>query len=208
MRFFARRAAYEVLPPPYPLDFDHWTAGTAQDYLQWYTAHIPERAAYVYRRALGKPLPDGPIDPEALTGIWAWFLKTAKTEPVPEERRREGCEKFGRFGDTFLSETRFTVLTEFILRDIAMFISLVFTTNHPSLYWDTVQTPKRHVNFQQPVLKGFLNARYGKPFAAAFQPDHMVSVQAAKLLPDHGKISAAERDLVNLYRLWEQDIPG
>lgn len=52
MRFFARRAAYEVLPPPYPLDFDHWTAGTAQDYLQWYTAHIPERAAYVYRRAL------------------------------------------------------------------------------------------------------------------------------------------------------------
>lgn len=95
MRFFARRAAYEVLPPPYP---------------------------------------------------------------VPEERRREECEKFGRFGDTFLSETRFTILTEFILRDIAMFISLVFTTNHPSLYWDTVQTPKR--------------------------------------------------DLVNLYRLWEQDIPG
>ena len=65
MRFFARRAAYEVLPPPYPLDFDHWTADTAQDYLQWYTAHVPERAAYVYRRALGKPLPDGPIDPES-----------------------------------------------------------------------------------------------------------------------------------------------
>lgn len=194
---------YEILVPPYPLEFDDWSREKAADYLAWFVLHVPERAAYVYHAATGNSLPDGAIPPECLIDIWSWFLKHAKIEPVPKQEIEYQRQKFGYFGEDFISKTRFNVRTEYLIRDIAMLMSAVFTTNYPNLYWDFASKPKKYIFINQPVLKGFVNTRYGKPFADVFQPVHMVHVQAVKFKERKSCIT----DLFDLFCLWEQDIP-
>ena len=197
---------FEILVPPYVLDYDHWTVRQAEEYLQWYVSHIPERAAYVYQLAGGKGQMEEPIDPECLLVVWRWFLKIAEIEPVPKAIVDAQREKFAKLGESFLTKEQFSVRTEYILRAIAMLISAVFTTNYPALYWDVIRKPKRDVNYLQPVLCGFVNTQFGKPFHDTFPPDHMVGVQAAKCL-DRTEKRATERDLLIVYRYWEQCVP-
>lgn len=194
---------YEILPPPYPLEFDDWSKEKAADYLEWFVSHIPARATYLYQTATGNLLPEKAIPPACLIDIWNWFLKHAKTEAVPKQEIERQQQQFGHLGESFISKTRFTVKTEYLIRDIAMLMSAVFTTNYPNLYWDFDSKPKRYIYINQPVLKGFLNTRYGKPFADAFQPVHMVHVQAVKFK----KGKSCSTDLFNLFHLWAQDIP-
>lgn len=195
---------YEILPPPYPLEFDEWSRQKAQDYLNWFVAHVPERAAYVLEKSVGMALPEGAIPPEVLLDVWAWFLRNAKTERVPQKEIEAQRKQFGHFGSSFVNERRWTVKTEYMIRDVAMLMSAVFTTNYPILYWDFDSKPKRYIFFNQPVLKGFLNLRYGKPFADVFQPVHMVTVQAS----DFFRGSAQPDALYNLFLHWRQDIPS
>lgn len=35
--------SYEVLVPPFSLEYDTWSSIKAEEYLEWYKAHIPER---------------------------------------------------------------------------------------------------------------------------------------------------------------------
>ena len=90
---------------------------------------------------------------------------------------------FSKFGENIIAKTRLTLKTEYIVRDIAMLMSLVFTENYSQLYWDIAVKPKRYVFFHHPVLRGFLdtNPSYPKPFSPDFEPVHMVGVQASGL---------------------------
>lgn len=198
---------YSLLLPPYKLDYDNWSLIKAQDYLHWYVDNMPSRAEYVVENAIGEGNLKAPINPTILIDVWKWFLKNAIIEFVPHDIIAGERKNFGNFGESFISDERFSVNTEYIIRDIAMLVSFIFTTNHNTLFWDIITKPKKHIFYMQPVLKGFVNTSYGKPFKDSFQPDHMVYVQAAKLLPDDGKVCAAENDLYNLYNRWENDIP-
>lgn len=84
-----------------------------------------------------------------------------------------------------------------------MYLSAVFTTNYPAIHWEIIRKPKRHVDYNQPVLKRFLDTRHGKPFESTFQLDHMVHIPAVRIQEGDG----SPNDLLNLYHLWEQDIP-
>lgn len=194
---------YEILIPPCNLDYDNWTKKQAEEYLNWFVAHVPERAAYVLKKATGKSLPEGPIPPEVLLHVWKWFLRVATTEPVPEEEQEAQRAAFGHFGEDFIDKEQLSLQTEFIIRDIAMLMSAVFTTNYPVLYWGFDSKPKRYLFINQPVLKGFLNLDYEKPFADVFPPEHMVHVQAARILLH----SAHPKDLFNLFQWWRKNIP-
>lgn len=193
---------YDALLPPFPLRYDDWSEKEAEEYLAWYTAHIPERVDYLAGQ-VGIHLAGEKIPPETLLDVWTWFYREAQVETVPQEEVRRQREAFGYLGESFIQKTRFTLRTEFILRDIAMYTSAVFTSNYPVLCWDIVRKPKRDVCYHRPVIKGFLNLRYGKPFASTFQPDLMLNTQAAKFRNRTGSVN----DLLAIYRLWTQDIP-
>lgn len=186
------------------MEFDEWTREKAQDYLNWFVAHIPERADYVLQKSMGMALPEGAINPESLIDVWAWFLQNARTERVPQKEIEAQRKQFSHLGSSFVNERRWTVKTEFMIRDISMLMSAVFTTNYPILYWDFDCKPKRYIFINQLVLKGFLNFRYGKPFADVFQPVHMVTVQAS----DFFRGSASPEDLFCLFLHRKQDIPS
>lgn len=193
---------YDILVPPFPLEYDEWSQKRAEEYLEWYVAHIPERVKYLSQKA-GVQITGERIPPETLIDIWAWFFQNAEIEKTPKKELEKQRVAFGQFGESFIAKTRYTVRSEYILRDIAMYLSAVFTTNHPVIHWDIIRKPKRDIFYHQPVLKGFLDTRYEKPFESTFQPDHMVHIQAVGFRKGNGSSS----DLLNLYRLWEQDIP-
>lgn len=193
---------YEVLVPPFSLEYDTWSSIKAEEYLEWYKTHIPERIKYLSHKA-GVQITEERIKPETLTDIWTWFFQNAEIEKVPKRELEKQQAAFGQFGDSFFAKTRYSVRSEYILRDIAMYLSAVFKTNHPAIHWGIIRKPKRHVNYNQPVLKGFLDTRHGKPFESTFQPDHMVHIQAVRFCEGTG----TPNDLLNLYRIWEQDIP-
>lgn len=191
---------YEVLLPPYELDFDNWNHKKAQDYLEWFKSNLYERSVYVYNKAVTKSDTVLDTSPEVLRKVWKWFLKIAEIEKVPEKEQKG---EFGYLGESFISRTQLSVLTEFIIRDIAMLMSVVFMENHSCLYWDFDTKPKQYIFLNHPVIKGFVDNRAGKPFYPVFEPVHMVHVQASGILENEATVN----DLINIYYKWESTIP-
>lgn len=194
---------YDILLPPFQLDYDHWNHETAQTYLNWFVAHVQERASYVLHQSDSMAHIQDSVSSEALLHVWKWFLRIAEIEPVPQQELELQRAKFARFGENFIGKTRLSIRTEYILRDIGMLVGAVFTANHNCLYWDFDGKPKKYIFLNRPVLKGFRDLRYEKTFSPVFEPVHMVGIQAAKHLDGTAKSS----DLVNLYKHWEQHIP-
>lgn len=202
---------YEVLVPPFKLDFDNWTKEQAEEYRDWFIENMHERAEYVMEMCRASSLFSRfsrrlPLSsPDNLLIVWKWFRRVARTESVSEEEIEAQRAQFDYLGESFISKTQRTVLTECIISDIGMLMSVILTENYSDLYWDIIRSPKNHVYLNRPVIKGFIdnNPRYPKPFEAVFEPVHMVGVQAAGYI-NH---ISSDRDLLNVYRLWIKWIP-
>ncbi|MBQ9534965.1 MAG: hypothetical protein IJU78_03885 [Clostridia bacterium] len=197
---------YEILYPPLRLEYDNWSKQEAEQYLSWYISHVEERAQYVlqHSRSGMAYLSIEKIDETCLLSVWQWFLENAEVEAVPLEEVLRQQKAFEAFGDSFVAKTRLDVLSEYVIRDIAMLISHIFISKHPKLYWGVDAKSKRYIYRNRPIIKGFVDMRYGNPFAAVFEPDHMVHVQAVRILDRRANGS----DLYNLYKLWEGFVPN
>lgn len=197
---------YEVLSPPFALDFENWTKDKAEEYKSWFIGNMHERAEYVMKMCRSRSSRQIQLtSPDNLLTVWRWFRRIARTEQIPRKEIEAQRARFGYLGESFVSKKRMTVLTESIIRDIAMLLSVILTENYNNLYWEIVQKPKSDVWYNHPVLKGFINdsLNYPKPFAASFEPVHMVKVQATKYI--NGRSS--DSDLFDLYNLWIKWIP-
>ena len=135
--------------------------------------------------------------------VWRWFLKTARVEKKP---KGNGIDiKRGRepIGELFGIREQFSVSTQYILRDIGMYLGKVFTANYPGITWDYYTIPKEDMFVNQPQLFGFVDQNYSPPFKPSFQPIYMAEVQAAKVFTKRQK----EADLYDLFTTWEKNIP-
>lgn len=162
---------------------------------------IPCRIAYISRFCadeLGVPVSKMDRSPESLQLLWKWFRRRAKTEPIPRKERMERRQRSPR--ELWQNQRQLTAETEYILRDIGMYLGEVFRKNHPGIYWTYYTKPKRDFFVNHPLLKGFVDRSFGAPFDAVFEPIHMAHVQAAKIL--NGK--SADNDLYNLYLWWAE----
>lgn len=196
---------YLPLIPPIPLHYDSWSKKQADEYLMWFTSNVPERAKYILNFA-GYATCDEPFcnhSSEVLFYIWKWLLSVACIEQVPKSILDKQKVEWALFGNSFVSDIRLDILTEYVLRDIAMLVSYIFTLNYDGLYWGYDTKAKNYAFRNHPVLKGFLDTRYKKPFQAVFEPVHMVGVQASKIL----KHTAKETDLLCMYNYWANLIP-
>lgn len=199
---------YDVLVPPFQLDYDNWVLSQAYEYKDWFVENMHERAEYVIKKsgvAKKQSANEWVASPEILIKVWKWFRSIVKYEPVPSKELEEQRSQFARFGENFITKKRLTVLSKLIIQDIAMLLSVMLTNNYSCLYWDVVRKPKNHIWINRPVIKGFIDANpdYPKPFDASFQPVHMVKVQAAKI-PDS---ESSDTDLFDLYNYWINLVP-
>lgn len=201
MHWHFRKLKYDILVPKLDKNIFRLTEEETTAYFEWFMEQVPLRVAYVSKvcaKELHIPVERMDCSPESLLLLWKWFRKRAKTERViltEEEKKQPGYAN-----GMFRHERQLTLETEYILRDIGMYLGETFRKNHPQIYWTYYTKPKRSFFANHPLLKGFVDMTTGVPFHAEFEPIHMAGVQASKILSKESKDS----DLLNIYNIWAQ----
>jgi hypothetical protein len=203
---FIKDVNYDLLVPPLGLDFYNMTAKQAGENFEWFVSKIPERMAYFRNRCasdLNIPIETFDYSSDSMIPVWRWFLKIARMEKTPKEeleRMKEGAKVFG---ESFINLEQFTVATQFIMRDIGMYIGQSYVLNYPQLYWHYHTKPKNEINAKQPVIAGFRAKYMDKEGDAVINPMGFVEGAAAGFFDKTQK----ETDIYDSYMQWVQWIP-
>lgn len=149
-------------------------------------AQVPQRREYLIRQVTGRKdaVPD--FRPETLLTIWRWFLKSALVVKNEETGR-----------------PMLSLVTEYILRDIGMYVGQMWVINCPQLRWTYTTQPRNDFFVNRPLVQGFSDRDFDPPFPMSFEPIHMVGVQASGLLLH----KASRSDLYELYQKWLAYVP-
>ena len=201
MNWHFRKLKYDILIPQLDKSIFKLTEEETAAYFEWFMEQVPLRVAYVSKvcaKELHIPVERMDCSPESLLLLWKWFRKRAKTERVilTEEEKKQPEYANGMLRN----EHQLTLETEYILRDIGMYLGETFRKNHPQIYWTYYTKPKRSFFANHPLLKVFIDMTTGVPFHAEFEPIHMAGVQASKILSKKSK----DNDLLNIYNIWAQ----
>lgn len=200
MHWGIKKVNYEVLVPQLDKGIFQLNETEAEQYFRWFLDKIPERVTYVSHicaMELGINEERMNCSPDSLLLLWKWFRKRAKTEPVV--RTNNG----NRFPDSvWKNERQLTLETEYILRDIGMYLGETFRKNNSAIYWTYYTQPRRDFFVNHPLLKGFTDRTFGAPFEASFEPIHMAHVQAVKIISNKSRDS----DLLRIYKIWAEKV--
>lgn len=193
MHWRHKKVTYDILIPELDKDIFQLDEKEAASYFQWFIERIPERVSYVSEvcaKELRVSVEKMDCSPESLLLLWKWFRRKARTELVvcTDEKSDTICD----------NRRQLTLETEYILRDVGMYLGETFKKNNPQIYWTYYTKPHRDFFVNHPLLKGFVDRTFGKPFEACFEPIHMAHVQAARILDKTSK----NEDLFNIYSLW------
>lgn len=190
VRLHFPKAHYEYLVPQLGKGIYQLNAEEAAAYFDAFTGKIPERVSYVSRicaKELRVPKSRLDCSPDSLLPLWKWFRRRAKTAPIPSAGAENGVRQL-------------TPETEYILRDIGMYLGETLRKNLPGIYWTYYTEPCNDFFQNHPLLKGFVDRTTGTPCPVCFEPIHMTRVQASKILT--GK--SGDEDLRNLYSIWAE----
>lgn len=203
---FIKDIKYDLLVPPLGLECSKMTPKQVKENFDWFISKIPERMEYFRKRCSSDmDIEVGKLDfsAESILYIWKWFLKTAQVEKISKSEVEEMKVKYAQFGDSWVEYERFSVVTEFILRDIGMYIGQAFVQSSELITWSYVSKPKNLVHVNAPILIGFVDNRYDPPFRPQLEPIGAVRGQALRLLTNESK----EADLFNLFTRWLDFVP-
>lgn len=197
MHWRPKKIKYDILLPNLNKSIFELNEQEAADYFDWYIEQVPARVTYVSKvcaKALHVPVGKIDCSPESLLLLWKWFRRKARTERVIREKNQSDLAP----NIILANDRQLTLETEYILRDIGMYLGETFRKNHPNIYWTYYTKPRRDFFVNHPLLKGFIDTSAGYPFEACFEPIHMAGVQAAKILSK----KSSDADLFNLYCFW------
>ena len=202
-----KNTEYKPLSLPINKPFCELTHNETEALFQWFLSHISERIAYLSAFAsetkFGLRL-ELDLSPTSLIPLWTWFLSVAEIERLEKKQQAECDEIAGSSTMTFSdyitnrSDKRLSLFSEYILIDIGIYLGQVFVMNHPGIKWTYYEIPRTDFFVNRPVLSGFEDRRFSPPFKMYFEPIHMASIQASKLIKHNG----AKDNLYNLYREW------
>lgn len=200
---------YQFAIPPLNKPFSELSSQEAKEFFDWYMKVLPSRIQYLSRYCDNQRGNDAmDLSPESLIPLWRWFLIIARKESTSKwelEQLAQQYKKCPLLKDYMLdqSKEKFSLETEFILRDIGMYLGAVFVKNNPSILWGYYEQPKTDFFVNTPLLQGFVDTRFEPPFPMVFEPIHMVGVQAANIWDN----TQSNDDLLCLYRKWLKYIP-
>lgn len=203
MHWRRKKITYDILIPELGKSIFQLNKEEAGAYFRWYMEKVPERVSYVSRvcaKELHISVEKLDCSPESLLLLWKWFRRRARTEhvrPTKEEKQHK------KWPNHVLTNTRqMSLETEYIIRDIGMYLGETFRKNMPQIYWTYYTKPKRDFFQNHPLLKGFIDRSFGHPCEVCFEPIHMTRVQASRLLDRTSK----NADLFDLYHLWAEKV--
>ena len=178
-----KKMSYHICIPPINKSFFSFSTKETADYFEWFTSTIYERTEYLSKKCAEDLNIDGNVlnmKPESLIFLWKWFLNVAETEKEEKENLQLDLQ------------------TEYIIRDIGMYLGETFNKNFQNIYWTYYESPKTDFFVNRPILAGFSDKNFSPPYNMYFEPIHMTRVQASKILTCNAK----ECDLFNLYEKW------
>ena len=186
--------SYDICIPPFTKDVDDMSHEEIAMYFSWFMSVLPQRIDYLSEVCAAELSCDRSamdLSPESLRLLWRWFLKVAKTEDAILHRR---------------PVQRPTMQTEYILRDVGMYLGETFQRNHESLHWGYYLKPVDHYAYW-PLIMGFVDRSCTPPFKMVFEPIGMAGRQAINALGAFRveKPPIPDEDaLIKLYHRWEQ----
>lgn len=178
---------YTICVPPISKPFESFNSAETKSYFDWYVNIIPDRIQYltkVISDDLGTGNKFNILSPESLVQIWTWFLREAKIETTASDALHLDMQ------------------TEYIVRDIGMYVGEMFNSHYSCINWGYYEMPKTDFFVNRPLLIGFKDNSISPPFNMVFEPIHMIRVQACKLLSNRQK----NDDLLKLYNKWAEKI--
>lgn len=193
---------YDILIPPLSKPFDMLSLEEATNYFEWYINCIPKRIEYL-RRVSNLQLD---FSSESLVPLWNWLLKHAEIENTPKARLKEFNSQIKAMpydiANTVLkeNETQFSLQTEYILRDIAMYFGEVCVKNNQAIYWGFHTDTEKDSFANMPILMGFLDRDFSPPFQAEFDPTFTVRCIACNIFDG----DATKQDLKYMYDKWQR----
>ena len=197
---------YDLLVPPLGLDCSKLTPKQAKENFDWFVSKIPERMKYLSSRCasdLKLQIEKLDFSAESILLIWKWFLGKAQIERTPKDEIEQMKRKYAQFGDSWVEYERFSVATEYVIRDIGMYLGQAFVHFSNHIEWGYVTKPKNLVHVNAPILIGFEDYRYTPTFKPQFEPISAVRRQALNLMTKESK----ESDLYNLFIKWLEYVP-
>lgn len=199
MHWRFRKLTYDILVPNLEKSIFNLNEDEAAAYFDWFMEQVPQRVEYVSKicaKELGVPLDYMDCSPKSLLLLWKWFRKRAKTEPVVLSST--DAEHPNYHNEIFCNNRQLTLETEYIIRDVGMYLAETFRKEYSHIYWSYYTEPKRNFFVNHPLLRGFVDTTTGSPFDAEFEPIHMAGIQARKILYNKSK----DTDLFDIYTIW------
>jgi len=197
---FKQDFSYDFSISPQGYNYSMMTEHDAESHFNWFLNNISSRIKY-----LQSFCPDNiklDYSYESLIDLWAFFLNIARTEKIPKNKYNELQKKYSALGDDFIGVRQLTVATEYLARDIGIYLSEIFKKTSSDVYWHFSVKPKSYFFVNRPMLAGFVDTDFDPPFLCECDPVHLVGVQASKLLDCQSNIY----DLYNIALVWKEKI--
>ena len=181
----------QQLPPEFAKRPENFTPKEAKAYYEWYMDILPQRVAYLTQTCAAEmkvSIESFDDFPNCCKVLWEWFLRHATLQETSEEERAQMRAQFGYLGEWWIAKEKVSDFSELVLRDIGMFLGDSWVRHYPSLHWELVKKPKNYINVNKPHVVGFSSKDI-------FEPIHMASVQASKIL-DNRQYSESLFDMI------------
>lgn len=182
---------YEIIQPPYPMQFTELAKAELKEYYSWFIGEIPTRVEILkgaVRNTGGFENWNADYEPASLIGLGNWFSSQVRIRPRTQEEV-EGIESRLRFPleiPNYELDTKTTSLSI----DLGMYFGSVLIRNHCGLRWDQKITSKKFADYGQPVVVGF--------GAAILNPVRIVMMLAYGVADG----SQSGNRLEQLYKVW------
>ncbi len=214
MKISEKQINYEPLIIPLNKSFMDLSKKESQEYFDWFISHIDERAEYLRQKVsngLGISIELLDYSLNSLKPIWKWFLQVAEISKTSKKDLKQLEKSLTGQQQSFIkhmveqSKEELSVFTEYVLRDIGMYLAKIFILNYPILEWTIKRTPKTYVHVNVPLIIGFVddNKDYPKPFHPDLEPIDLARTPAMNLFSK----TQQDDDLYDVCKKWTQWIP-
>jgi len=149
---------YQILQPPFTLEFEKMNKKEASKYFNWFQEQIPIRTSILriaVQSTTGFEHWNGDFSPDSLGMLGKWYAEQIETrKKTVKEIEEIYADAPDWFREVDISNQELTNKTFSIAFDVGVYLSQVFIKNVEGLSW-TIEKRKT-VNQNQPVLKGFV----------------------------------------------------
>ena len=206
MKLTKKMKDYSPLIVPLSKPIEELTIAEAKKYNEWFVQNIDSRVDYLITKVavhFGLQKTDLIYTTDSLFYIWKWFLEIGEISKTKKNILRDLRKNLLGQPKSFINhiinqnKTEFSIYTQYVLRDIGMYLGAMIRENFPQIKWSYKTSPKNYVDVNHPILIGFIddNPEYPKPFYPDFEPIEAVECLALNLFDG----TQNQEDLINLY---------